>query len=84
MGTVGKSDGFIVEKVKKVWYNQKDVKFTKWKTNMKNLKKIIVILSIILAASVLLNIVQLLYIKQIETDVMFLEQKYEKLLEDFK
>ena len=64
MGTVGKSDGFIVEKVKKVWYNQKDVKFTKGKTNMKNSKKIIIILSIILVTSVFLNIVQLLYINK--------------------
>lgn len=51
---------------------------------MKNSKKIIIILSVILVVSVFLNIVQLLYIKQIETDVMFLEQKYEELLEELK
>lgn len=76
--------GFIVEKVKKVWYNQKDVKFTKGKINMKNSKKIIIILSIILVTSVFLNIVQLLYIKQIETDVITLEHRYEELLEELK
>lgn len=51
---------------------------------MENSKKIIIILSVILVVSVFLNVVQLLYIKQIETDVMFLEQKYEELLEDLK
>lgn len=51
---------------------------------MENSKKIIIILSVILVVSVFLNIVQLLYIKQIETDVMFLEQKYEELLEELK
>lgn len=51
---------------------------------MENPKKIIVVLSIVLVVSIFLNIVQLLYIKQIETDVMFLEQKYEELLEDLK
>lgn len=51
---------------------------------MEKSKKIIIILSIILVVSIFLNIVQLLYIKQIETDVMFLEQKYEELLEDLK
>lgn len=51
---------------------------------MENSRKIIIVLSIILVISIFLNVVQLLYIKQIETDVMALEYKYEELLEDLK
>lgn len=47
-------------------------------------KKTLLILSVILAVSVFLNVYQLFYIKQIETDFEILEQRYIELIEQLK
>ena len=47
-------------------------------------KKTLIILSVILAVSVFLNVYQLFYIKQIESDFEMIEQRYIELIEDLK
>ena len=47
-------------------------------------KKTLIILSVILADSVFLNVYQLFYIKQIESDFEMIEQRYIELIEDLK
>ncbi len=47
-------------------------------------KKTLLILSVILAVSVFLNVYQLFYIKQIETEFEHLEQRYIELIEELK
>ena len=47
-------------------------------------KKTLLILSVILAVSVFLNVYQLFYIKQIETEFEILEQRYIELIEELK
>ena len=47
-------------------------------------KKTLIILSVILAVSVILNIYQLFYIKQIENHFAILEQKYIEFVEELQ